>query len=92
MASVIVAWTFIINIYFSFFYYTRNPFYAHSFQALSSSLWNLIKFAIKVAPPIYLVSDENLAYKLVFIIGISGGMMGYLVITKSFYPYYRYNK
>ena len=50
-------WMAAINLYFFLFYFTKNPFSYQNFLSVSSSLWNLLKFTLKVVPPGYLIFD-----------------------------------
>lgn len=92
MSVINILWIVIINIYYFLFYYTRNPFKYTNFLSVSSSLWNLLKFTIKVVAVSYLIFDEVLAYKILFVFGIAAGLLGYSGISRVIYPYTRYNK
>ena len=52
-----IIWMAAINIYFFLFYFTKNPFSYKNFLSVSSSLWNLLKFTLKVVPAGYLIFD-----------------------------------
>ncbi len=81
-----------VNIYYSLFYYTYNPFAYKNPLAMSSSLWNLLKFIVKIVIPSYLIFDEKLEFSILFVLGIAAGLFGYTAITRVLYPYMRYNK
>ncbi len=49
-------WLILSNLYFSLFYFIGNPF-STSFLAISSNIWNLGKFLVKITPFIYLQID-----------------------------------
>lgn len=87
-----ILWLCTINIYYFLFYFTKNPFNYKNFLALSSSLWNMLKFAVKVVPAGYLIFDETLQFNILFVVGMSAGLLGYTAISRVLYPYTRYNK
>jgi len=92
MALVNVVWILTINVYYFLFYYTRNPFAYKNFLALSSSLYNMLKFVFKVVGPSYLIFDEILAYNILFVFGVAAGLLGYTALSRVLYPYTRFNK
>jgi uncharacterized protein YebE (UPF0316 family) len=92
MALVNVVWILTINVYYFLFYYTRNPFAYKNFLGLSSSLYNMLKFVLKVVGPSYLIFDEILAYNILFVFGVAAGLLGYTAISRVLYPYTRFNK
>ena len=57
MGLINLLWILIINIYYFMLYYVDNPFKFKNVLSLSSSLWNFLKFAIKIAPIGYLIFD-----------------------------------
>lgn len=54
-----VLWLLLINVYYSFYYYSRNPF-SNNFLTCSSNWWNLGKFIIKITPMIYFMYDPKI--------------------------------
>ncbi len=52
-----LVWILIVNLYFFMLYFTKNPFRYKNFLSVSSPLWNLLKLALKVVPPGYLIFD-----------------------------------
>lgn len=85
-----IVWLLAINLYFSLYYYNRNPFSAN-FLTCSSNWWSLGKFAVKIAPMFYLSYDPYLAYPVLFLITMNASYGGYIAVFRFFFPFYRYN-
>lgn len=51
----------------------------------------MLKFGVKVIPGGFLIFDENLEFSILFVVGISAGLLGYTAISRVLYPYIRYN-
>jgi hypothetical protein len=85
-----LGWLLVTNIYFSLYYYSRNPFYTNCLTC-SSNWWNLGKFLYKIIPMGYLIYDPKLEYPILFLIMINGAYLAYLALFKIFLPFYRYN-
>jgi hypothetical protein len=85
-----IIWLLAINLYFSLYYYNRNPFSAN-FLTCSSNWWSLGKFVIKIAPMLYFSYDPYLAYPVLFLITMNGSYAGYIAVFRFLFPFYRYN-
>jgi hypothetical protein len=90
LAVINIIWLIVINLYFSLYYYNRNPF-STNFLTCSSNWWSLGKFAIKIIPIFYLSYDPYLAYPVLFLIMINGCYAGYIIMFRILFPFYRYN-
>jgi hypothetical protein len=85
-----MAWLLTTNIYYTLYYFIRNPFSAN-FLTCSSNWWSLGKFAIKITPMIYIMYDPLIQYPTLFLIIMAASYGGYLGIFRIIFPYYRYN-
>jgi hypothetical protein len=90
LATINFAWLLLSNLYFSLYYFSRNPF-STNFLTCSSNWWNLGKFAIKITPVFYFSYDSQLAYPVLFLVMINACYGGYIGVFRILFPYYRYN-
>jgi hypothetical protein len=90
LGAINMIWLVAVNLYFSLYYYNRNPFSAN-FLTCSSNWWNLGKFAIKITPMLYFSYDPFLAYPVLFLIMINGCYASYIGLFRILFPFYRYN-
>lgn len=90
LAVINMLWLLITNVYYSLYYYGRNPF-CHNILTCSSNWWNLGKFTIKITPMAYFAYDPQLNFPILFLIIIAAAHAGYLAVFRFLFPYYRYN-
>lgn len=90
LGTINMAWLLILNLYYTIYYYSRNPFLAN-FLTCSSNIWNFGKLSIKIVPMIYLVYDPYLNYPILFLITMTGTYAGHIALFRILFPYYQYN-
>lgn len=84
-------WLIVIHLIFSLFYFNRNPF-TNDIFSMSLPTWNLVKFFIKVTPGGYSYLDSAYSYVFVYVLGLAGCYIFYIMFGRYLYPYQRYNK
>ena len=90
LAFLNLVWLGVTNVYFSLYYYSRNPF-SRNCLTCSSNWWNLGKFFLKVAPMCFFLYDPKAEFPVLFLVICVGLYGGYIFLFRLLIPFYRYN-
>ena len=88
MACLNLLWIIVSN-FFIFLFYSDKSLLSATYYATSSNLWVLAKFAVKLAPVIYIVADPKLSYAVLYSIGFAGINFANFAAFKVMWPYSR---